>query len=119
MNKEQAASSMRSLAKKAFLKLASIRDFTSDTTNYQQAFTQADGIFFDTLKIAVVNAGNEEQVNFMIENSAAAAHGVEVEPERFHLWDEGSNLCPNGIEVCTNQQSPMYKLLQSIFQQLC
>lgn len=83
MNKDVALSTMRNLTKKASLKIASIRDFTSETTNYQQAFTQGDGIFFDTLKIAVVNAGNEEQVNFMTEKSAATDHGLEVEPERF------------------------------------
>ncbi|MEO8769966.1 MAG: S8 family serine peptidase [Ferruginibacter sp.] len=83
MHKDAPMASMKSLTKKASLKMASIRDFASGTSDYQQAFSQGDGIYFDTLKIAIVNGGNDDQVNFMTEKGIDNNNAIQVEPERF------------------------------------
>ena len=83
MNQQAAPSSMRSLTKNASLKVASIRDFTAGTTDYLEAFSQGDGIYFDSFKIAILNDGNEEQVNFMNDRSTGTTSSFETEPERF------------------------------------
>jgi subtilisin family serine protease len=83
MNPQAAPTAMRSLTKNASLKMASIRDFSSGTTDFHEAFSQADGIYFDSFKIAILNDGNEEQVNFMNDRSAGTNSSFETEPERF------------------------------------
>ena len=67
MNRDADHSIIQKLSKKASLNIASIKDFSSGTANYQQAFSHGDGIYFDTFKIAVINDGNDEKVNFMNE----------------------------------------------------
>jgi hypothetical protein len=47
MNNETKASFMKSFAKKNNFKIASIKDFSTDTGNYHDAFSQGDGIYFD------------------------------------------------------------------------
>jgi len=83
MNSRAAPTAMRSLIKNASLKVASIRDFSSGTTDFHEAFSQADGIYFDSFKIAILNDGNEEQVSFMNDRSAGTNSSFETEPERF------------------------------------
>lgn len=83
MNRDARPSSILKLSKNASLKIASFRDFASDKINYHEAFSQADGIYFDTFKIAVINKGNEEQVKFMHDASAGTADSFLSEPERF------------------------------------
>lgn len=83
MNKEARSSAITKLTKNASLKMASIRDFSSNMANYHEAFNQADGIYFDTFKVAVVNEGNQEQLSFMMSASAGTADQVNSEPERF------------------------------------
>lgn len=83
MNREAKPSSLKKLSKNASLKIASIQDFSSDISNYHEAFTQADGIYFDTFKVAVINKGNEDQVKFMENAGAGTTDRISTEPERF------------------------------------
>ena len=87
MNRNASPSSIHKLSKKASLKIASINDFSSKSKNYHEAFTQADGIYFDTFKIAVIKEGKEEQVKFMNDASMGTSDSFDMEPERFvYAW---------------------------------
>lgn len=83
MNKYAKPSGFQKLTKKAALNVASIHDFTPDNNPYHNAFQQADGIYFDSLKIAVINQNNEEQLNFMQVASIGTANSFTSEPERY------------------------------------
>ncbi|MBO9681295.1 MAG: S8 family serine peptidase [Flavisolibacter sp.] len=83
MNRGAKPSAIQRLSKNASLKMASIRDFGSDTSNYHQALSEADGLYFDTFKIAVFKKGKEEQVKFMTDASLGTNSQMVSEPERF------------------------------------
>jgi subtilisin family serine protease len=83
MNRDAHSSAIQKLTRNASLKVASIKDFSSDMAGYQEAFSQADGIYFDTFKVAVVNEGKENELNFMISASAGTNDQVSSEPERY------------------------------------
>jgi hypothetical protein len=83
MNREAKPSSIDTLSKKASLKIATIRDFGSDVSRYHEAFTQADDIYFDTFKIAIINKGREDKVKFMTDASMGTSNQVTSEPERY------------------------------------
>lgn len=83
MNREARGTSIQKISRKAALRIANIRDFSSDIGLYHEAFTQADGIYFDTFKVAVINKGNDEQVKFMHDTSMGSADSFTSEPERF------------------------------------
>ncbi len=83
MNRDAKPASIQKISRQASLKIANIRDFSSDMGKYHEAFTQADGIYFDTFKVAVINEGKEEQVKFMRDASAGTADSFTSEPERF------------------------------------
>ncbi|RYZ56933.1 MAG: peptidase S8 and S53 subtilisin kexin sedolisin [Chitinophagaceae bacterium] len=83
MSSDAKRSSIQKLTRGASLKMASINDFKSDMTRYNEAFQQADGIYFDNFKVAVVNEGNEDQLSFMMAASAGTSDQVRSEPERY------------------------------------
>lgn len=72
---------LRKLSQKGDLEIASILDFSSGSSNYLEAFAQGDGLYFDNFKIAIVNAGLDEQVQYL--ESSTALPGTTSEPERF------------------------------------
>ncbi|RYF77607.1 MAG: peptidase S8 and S53 subtilisin kexin sedolisin, partial [Chitinophagaceae bacterium] len=83
MNKAARSSAINKLTRGASLRMASTRDFGSDMTRYHEAFQQADGLFFDAFKVAVVNEGNEDQLSFMVSATAGTNDQITSEPERF------------------------------------
>jgi subtilisin family serine protease len=83
MNKEAPSTFIKKFTQKTSLNLASIRDFKSDVNNFHEAFNQADGIYFDTFKIAVINEGNEEPIKLMQDANADTRNSIISEPERF------------------------------------
>lgn len=83
MNRDAKPASISRLSRNASLKMASIRDFKSDLSNYHEALDQADGIYFDNFKIAVFKKGKEEQVKFMTDASMGTNSHMVSEPERF------------------------------------
>jgi len=69
-------------AAKSSVKLAHFRDFLNRPENYISAFTHGDGIFFEEIKVAVINFEKEDQLEFM--NSELAKKAVLfTEPERY------------------------------------
>jgi subtilisin family serine protease len=101
MNPQAAPSAMRTLTKKASLRVASIRDFSTGSTDFQQAFNEGDGIYFDSFKIAILNDGNEEQVSFMNDRSAGTNSSFESEPERFIYALPGSPVFTRATTAAT------------------
>ncbi|MDQ3276719.1 MAG: S8 family serine peptidase [Bacteroidota bacterium] len=83
MNSEAKPASIQKLSRSASLKMASINDFKSDITRFNEAFQQADGLYFDKFKVAVINEGNEDQLSFMMAASTGTSDQVRSEPERF------------------------------------
>jgi subtilisin family serine protease len=83
MNSEAKPASIQKLSRSASIKMASINDFKSDMTRFNEAFQQADGLYFDNFKVAVVNEGNEDQLSFMMAASAGTSDQVRSEPERY------------------------------------
>lgn len=83
LNQEASGNQIERQAGKMSLKLASSRDFStqSSSTLIVEALEQADGIVFEKLKIAVVNsAGNERLSQLTTVNNS---HFRIVEPERY------------------------------------
>ncbi|HUS01960.1 MAG TPA: S8 family serine peptidase [Chitinophagaceae bacterium] len=107
MNRDARRSSILKLSKNASLKIASINDFSTDKDNFQEAFSQADGIYFDTFKIAVINKGNEEQVKFMHDASAGTTDSFSSEPERFVY------ALARTQPIAASKDSPLVKLRNS------
>ena len=56
-------------------------DFGTKPENFYQAFTEADGIYYDTFKIAIVNENKTQNVERF--NMTAAGNNMLIEPERF------------------------------------
>lgn len=83
LNKEARPAAIHKLSRNASLKMASIRDFGSDLSRYQEAFQQADGIYFDSFKVAVVNEGREDQLSFMMAATSGTSDQMSTEPERY------------------------------------
>lgn len=101
MNREAKRSSIQKISKKASLNIANIRDFSSDVSNYHEAFTQADGIYFETFKVAIINKGKEEQVKFMHDASTGTIDSFSSEPERFVYAVPRSNLLASKKKINT------------------
>jgi subtilisin len=85
LNSSAKTSLLLSQAKKASLNFASTADFRkSKTTDFlTTALMQADGIIFDTLKVAIINEALDEPLNRLMATSAAAKNFLLTEPERF------------------------------------
>jgi subtilisin len=77
------AESIKKFDKRGSMKIASIRDFSTDSSQYLEAFSQGDGIFFDKFNVAVVNSKNDDKVGFMINNTSGSPEIISTEPERF------------------------------------
>lgn len=72
-------------AKKASLKLASSADFSKAKNGdfLANALLQADGIIFETLKIAVINEAANEPMKHLLASSSTAKNFLLQEPERY------------------------------------
>jgi subtilisin family serine protease len=69
-------------ASKSSIKLSHFRDYLSGAEIFLRAFTEADGIYFEELKVAVVNFEKEDQIDFL--NDRLSGKGILVtEPERY------------------------------------
>lgn len=84
---DPAPTAIRSLSRDASLNIANSKDFSGEEQNFHEAFTQGDGIYFDTFKVAIVNSGNEEQLKALAvapsRGGAAGTPAIITEPERF------------------------------------
>ena len=76
-------SDIRKKAGTASLRLAPSGDYQKDGNAYKKAFSEADGIVFERLGVAVINPHHEEQINEL--RSAARTQNTFVysEPERY------------------------------------
>ncbi|HEX2394459.1 MAG TPA: S8 family serine peptidase [Bacteroidales bacterium] len=64
------------------VKLVHFSDYVNKPENFVNAFTEADGIFFEELKVAVVNFEKEDQIGYL--NTYLGRNAVlSTEPERY------------------------------------
>jgi subtilisin family serine protease len=69
-------------ASKSSIKLSHFRDYLPGPEIYLRAFTEADGIYFEELKVAVVNFEKEDQIDYL--NERLSGKGILfTEPERY------------------------------------
>lgn len=85
LNTEQPTSRFIKAAANTSLRLADIRDFSNrgSATATEQALSQADGVVFDTLKLAVIPAQKKPQLLAMTTRASGAKPILRSEPERF------------------------------------
>ena len=85
LNRAAKTSLITSQAKKASLRLASSADFSASKSGdfLTNALLQADGIVFDTLKVALLNEALDEPLNHLMASSSTAKNFLKTEPERF------------------------------------
>lgn len=69
-------------AKKSSMRFAHFNDFTDKPENSVKALSEADGLYFEKLNIAVVNDIKQESKRFMTA-SVASKEILESEPERY------------------------------------
>lgn len=69
-------------AAKSSLRLVHFRDFLPETGKFMRAFSEADGIYFEELKVAVVNFEMEDQIEFLNRQFKEKAV-LATEPERY------------------------------------
>jgi len=69
-------------AAKSSVELVHFKDYRFHPEHYIRAFTEADGIFFEELKVAVINFEKEDQIDYLNEMLAKKAILV-TEPERY------------------------------------
>jgi subtilisin family serine protease len=77
-------------AKKQSVRLAHFSDFSSMPDKFRQAFTDGDGIYFETLNVAVTNFDKEDQIidiNRLLKGNAI----ITTEPERYVYKIEGNS----------------------------
>ncbi len=67
------------------MKMASSRDFQNDTNEdmIEKALTQADGIVFEKLKVAVINKDGDQRMRSLSASSTGRKTILRTEPERF------------------------------------
>ena len=69
-------------AKNASVKLTHFNDYVEKPEKYIQAFTEGDGIFFESLNIAVMNYNKEEEITYM-KKGVEHKEIIITEPERY------------------------------------
>ena len=69
-------------AHNASVKMARFKDFREQPEKFSSAFTDADGIYFDELHVAVLNFNKEDEISFM-NRKLASEDLLFTEPERF------------------------------------
>ncbi len=74
--------SLFKMAALSSVKLAHFSDYIKKPENYVKAFSQGDGIFFEEIKVAVVNFDKEDQFDFMNRKWSGKAV-LSTEPERY------------------------------------
>jgi subtilisin family serine protease len=82
LNKEVSHSFLKSFERDTSLKIVNLRDFATNMENYHAAFTQGDGIYFDTFKVAVINSDNNEPERVM-KALKDTDNKFQIEPERY------------------------------------
>lgn len=69
-------------AHRSSVRLINFRDYINKPENFVKAFTEADGILFEELRVAVVNFEKEDQIGYL--NTYLSGNAVlATEPERY------------------------------------
>jgi subtilisin family serine protease len=69
-------------AKKSSVRMAHFNDFVNKPETSEQAFDDADGLFFDDLKVAIMNDNKDEEKR-LLRTSATKREILFTEPERY------------------------------------
>jgi subtilisin family serine protease len=69
-------------AARSSVRLVHFRDYMGKPENFVRSFSEADGIYFEGINVAVVNFDKEDQIDFLNEQLAGRAV-VSTEPERY------------------------------------
>lgn len=75
-------------AAKSSVKLVHFRDYLPETEKFMNAFKEADGVYFEELKVAVVNFEKEDQIDHLNEQLEGKAV-LTMEPERYVYKSSG------------------------------
>lgn len=86
LNEKISGAQMEKQAQRFSLTMANASDFklsSGASSALANALQQADGVVFDKLKVAVVNANRDEQLNRLITSSLTKKSFIKSEPERY------------------------------------
>ncbi|WP_205510189.1 S8 family serine peptidase [Longitalea arenae] len=84
LNPESSTRSQTKTASRSSIRMANIRDFTTDKNfNLEAALDQADGLIYDKLNVAIVGGQSQDKLGKLMATTDGANKFLSTEPERF------------------------------------